>query len=436
MRNLFDQYTQPENRLTHALLSCLAADARLLERFVQWSTGDRAKRRYLKVFEQSLPGDPIEISEDEARQRGLPDGCICDGTGWALLLENKIASQIKADQLRRHINTAARRGLTDCRLLVLSVDEPMRPLPARCVLRRWSQLYEWLRREGKRSSWARCCTEYFEVAEARGVDNDYLKEGTLTVFSGIPFGPDEPYSYLQGKRLLGLLRDELRKDTRLQRHLGIDPKSPGRGAITGQRADAVWDYIGLHVAHGKVFTQFPHLTIGIHAERMEAYVTVPNGVPARLRSDLLGKDFDGFEHRILEVTRALSKIVRSVRGAKPMIVLVQRHYATQRSPAVIDALLRFDPRTALKKGSGRDGTVKFQPEWLKLAYEALFKRKSNLQFQIGMDFPYATCATVRSGKIIGAAVQVWLACEPIIEPAGGYRGRAGTRGSSGESRGP
>jgi hypothetical protein len=67
---------------------------------------------------------------------------------------------------------------------------------------------------------------------------------------------------------------------------------------------------------------------------------------------------------------------------------------------------------------------------------ALFKRKSNLQFQIGMDFPYATCATVRSGKIIGAAVQVWLACEPIIEPAGGYRGRAGTRGSSGESRGP
>jgi len=37
MRNIFDQYTHPENRLTHALMSSLAADPELLRSFVRWA---------------------------------------------------------------------------------------------------------------------------------------------------------------------------------------------------------------------------------------------------------------------------------------------------------------------------------------------------------------------------------------------------------------
>ena len=37
MRNIFDQYSHPENRLTHALASCLAEDRKLLRRFVGWA---------------------------------------------------------------------------------------------------------------------------------------------------------------------------------------------------------------------------------------------------------------------------------------------------------------------------------------------------------------------------------------------------------------
>jgi hypothetical protein len=36
MRNLFDQYNQPENRLSHALAVCLSEDRRLLTRFLRW----------------------------------------------------------------------------------------------------------------------------------------------------------------------------------------------------------------------------------------------------------------------------------------------------------------------------------------------------------------------------------------------------------------
>ena len=35
MRNIFDQYSQPENKLTHSLASCLYEDKRLLNSFLK-----------------------------------------------------------------------------------------------------------------------------------------------------------------------------------------------------------------------------------------------------------------------------------------------------------------------------------------------------------------------------------------------------------------
>lgn len=35
MRNVFDQYDQPENRVTHALMSALHEDAKLLKAFLR-----------------------------------------------------------------------------------------------------------------------------------------------------------------------------------------------------------------------------------------------------------------------------------------------------------------------------------------------------------------------------------------------------------------
>jgi hypothetical protein len=76
MRTLFDPYDQPENRLTHALVSCLANDGRLLRDFVEWTTGRRIPaRRMVRIVEQTLPGEE-ESSEEEAERRGLPDAWI------------------------------------------------------------------------------------------------------------------------------------------------------------------------------------------------------------------------------------------------------------------------------------------------------------------------------------------------------------------------
>src|SRR2546422_9864387 len=109
MRNLFDQYEQPENRLTHALACTLDADRALLRPFLQWAGArDTPPVSQLRITEQQVPGELVSGDEDEGR--GLPDACVFDNEGWALLVEAKVQAGISQDQLRRHSATAQRRG--------------------------------------------------------------------------------------------------------------------------------------------------------------------------------------------------------------------------------------------------------------------------------------------------------------------------------------
>lgn len=418
MRNIFDQYSQPENRLTHALVTCLNEDRALLQRFVRWVCRRKIHGRRAKLFEQSLPGDRLDLSEDESERRGLPDACILDTDEWLLLIETKFQAGVTSDQIRRHIRTASRRGFPNCQVLLIIVKPVRQPVPKGVTVKRWTDIYEWLQRQSERSQWAIKCHKYLEVAESREAANEYLQEGTLTTFSGIPFGPDEPYTYLQAKRVLGLLREELVHDRRLQRQLAADPENPGRGAITGRNADIVWDFIGLrHARSGKVFTQYPHLTLGINRDRLEVYVTIPNGIRSRLRRRLLGDDYTQFERLIVGVTKSLIGVVQGVPGSVPTIVLVQRHYPSQRAEPIHDCWLRFDPRTAVPSRTVWGKNIRHQSQWLVATYDALRNKRSNLQFQIGVDFPYNECQAVRKRTILKAAVDTWLACRPIIKAA-------------------
>jgi len=417
MRNIFDQYTQPENRLTHALLGCLDADRPLLHRFLRWTVGNKPGGR-IHVYEQGFPGFPAALAEEEAERRGLPDGCITNEKDWTLLIETKFAAPLTADQLRRHVRTARRHGLSGIRVLTLTVGPPPAHLPNEVIARPWTDIYQWFVRESPVSEWARRCAEYIEVAEERGVASQYLREGTLTMFSGVPYDSDNPYSYLSAKRLLGLLRAEVCSDARL-RKLGADIKRPGRSAITGREHQSVWDFIPLlHAKNADVFTQFPHLTMGIKDGSVGAHVTFPNGIKSRLRSGLLGRSEEEFRERIQLVNYRLSQIVKRS-GGTPQAVLVQRHYRTQRSKGVEDCLLMFDLRTALPAEDKSRGPIRSQPEWVGTAYQALKARRSNLQFQIGVMFPYIDCPMVRTPKLASFVVETFLACQPIIQAATG-----------------
>lgn len=120
MRNIFDQYRQPENRLTHALAVCLHEDRTLLRRFLAWAgVKPAARAQELAIAEQTLPGD-APATEEEAERKGLPDIVVHDGTTWCLLIESKVQAALTDDQLARHERTLRRRGFEQIHRVALT----------------------------------------------------------------------------------------------------------------------------------------------------------------------------------------------------------------------------------------------------------------------------------------------------------------------------
>jgi hypothetical protein len=416
VRNVFDQYSLPENRVTHALLASLEADQRLLSRFLKWIGVKRPVGRIF-VLQQSLPGEQTRIADrDETERQGLPDGWIHDFREWSVLIESKVSAKPSDDQISRHLSTARRRGFEDVTLLWLTVVPVGRRLASGVINRTWTEVYAWLVHQARTSEWARRAAHYFEVAEVQADMKAQLRQGTLTRFAGVSFNENNPYSYPQAKRLLGLLRDELVRRRKLVRVLGMNPRSPGRKAITGSSTRGVWDFVATQDSKSdKVFTQNLHLTLGISDERVDAYVTIPNAIRSRLRTVLLGREYADFHRTIANTTRKLDRALSKYPGGRPLITVVQRRFASQRSAARYDAVLRFDPRTAIRVGaSRRERSVMYQPQWLVATEQALRHRRSNLQLQIGAEFPYAKASVTRSAKLIDAVADVWLACEPVV----------------------
>ena len=417
MRNVFHQYQQPENRLTHALVCALAEDSRLLKRFTRWATGRATPKGKLQIVEQQRPGEEAR-SEDEAA--GIPDAWIFNDDGWALLFESKITAHLGTGQLRRHLATAARRGFPNATLLVVTARDQAPAIKGDVIALPWTAVYAWLLREKRRSEWAARCANYMEILESDLIEQGTLKEGAVTTFSGIPFDSENPYSYLEAKRLLKLAMDKLRGNAKLKRELRMDPIAPGRGAITGSEGVAVWDFLRLKHAKGaQSFTQYPHLTLAIERDRLLAIVTIPNSVRADFRGRLLNLGLDGFGALLSGVNTRLIKVLRGDNGAAPRVVVVQRRYMTQSSPAIYDATLEFDLRTAFPTSRGRGKRiVKAQPQWLGATFNALSKKRSNLQIAIGASFPYTRSSTVHERTILDRIATTWIACKPLLTAMG------------------
>ena len=409
MRNILDQYEAPENRLTHALGSCLERDRQLLRAFIQWATGRKElPPGRLEVLEQQVPGTPLGI-EDEDESTGLPDLWIHNGAQWSLVVESKVAASVSAAQLRRHANTARRNGFVDIAVLVLAPAVPGHRVPD-VVYRTWPEVYCWLRRQARRSEWAACMTEYMEIAEARMTADGYLGDHLLTEFDGIPFGLDHPYTYGEAKRVLRLALAELRKRPDL-RKLGMDPARAGHSAITGRDGTAVWDFLWLQEAEGKPnFTSCPHLTLGIETQRANVIVTLPDAVPARMRNNLTGLGVDGFTKLVGDVEPHISKAVRQVKKACPFMIVVQRRYPSRRSAPIVDARVEFDLRTAVGRSAS---AVKRQPQWVRAVFDALSAKRSNLQVAIGAILPYGD-SHMHSREILNVIAGVWVGCKPWL----------------------
>lgn len=312
--------------------------------------------RKLLVLEQQYPGEE-EPGEDELERRGIPDGWIFDEESWCIFIETKVIAKLGSDQIRRHRRTAENRGFEHIIAVAIAPVLPA-PLPSGTIPLEWRNVYAWLRRRGSDSKWAAMAADYLEIAEAKLIDTGQFREGTLTMFSGFPFGPDQQFTYLEGKRVLKLALNELRTRRDLLHRLGINPKSPGRASITGRQGDAVWDFLSLSMASDESkFTNYPHLTLRVGSQDVRAMVTVPDNVNRVTKQKLKGSGEAGFQALVEDIVSNLKPLLRNHKGAAPWFRGVQRRWRTQREAPFVDASIEFDLRTAIPSG----GPPKTQP---------------------------------------------------------------------------
>lgn len=414
MRNVFDQYAQAENRVTHALMSAVAFDRILLASFLRDLAGVRSPipARDLAVLEQRYPGED-ELEEEALQRRGIPDGWIYDEeNAWCVFIETKVTARLHAAQVESHRRTAARRGFRTVKAVVI-VPRISAALPADVAALEWRTVYAWLKRHAARSEWAARAAEYLEIAEARLIEKQTFVEGTLTMFAGIPFGSEHPYTYLEAKRLLKLAREELRTRRDLQKTLGMNALVDGRGMIKGRDADAVWDFLSLsRASDAEKFTKYPHLTLNIASHAVEAMVTIPHHVNTPVKRAIRELGEDGIQQMVERILRNLKPLLRSHKYATPWFRGVQRRYPGQSAVPFVDARIDFDLRTAVPDS----GLPKAQPNWLSAAFGSFAdKRGTNYQIQLGVVFPYARCPELASPKALGLIADAWLGFKPLTD---------------------
>ncbi len=156
--NLFDQYSQHENRVTNALLQTLASSPRLFQSFLRVFLGIRVRLRKDRVVitAQKRPhgrGDRPEGVQAAGERDSIPDGWIvCDEGDWAVVIESKVQPQrLRQEQLRAHLRAISSFGRRF--LLVLTPDEqPPRELARirgnQVAVRwhSWRMIHEWISR--------------------------------------------------------------------------------------------------------------------------------------------------------------------------------------------------------------------------------------------------------------------------------------------------
>jgi len=95
---------------------------------------------------------------------------------------------------------------------------------------------------------------------------------------------------------------------------------------------------------------------------------------------------------------------------------MQRRYQTQRSIPYRDGLIDFDPRVTFGKQTPQAGPpIKQQQEWARAVYELLRNKRSNLQFQIGVEFYHKDFDELKGKDADKSFVAVFTAIKPFLQ---------------------
>lgn len=370
---LFDQYSNEENRLTHALLHTVGSSEWLFSRFLKSFVGiDFSVAK--GAFEISTQKVPFSHGDEKAEEvESIPDAWVVDeasNLGIAVEVKDR-RNSLSLSQLRRHANRI--RTYKHPYLLVITPDlrkptkivelERKEGKRLNVVWRSWDEVFRWLtklpiKRSEKRKK------EEFLVASMR----EYLERRREVLgFQGIYF--PKGFNVVEAKAILNAEMEEL-ESTVKKIYRDLVKRRP---AITTFSQEGVWDCFGSEDG----FTTDLHITLGI-SERMHTIsLIIPNSAKkawARLKTIFYDEAYED----------QLFSILHNVRKKVPYLFIefTQRHFIAMKH-AFRDGYMEFDIDTLGPPFRTKQSKAKEFPVWLHAVRAAIVYKRGTINTQVG-----------------------------------------------------
>jgi hypothetical protein len=425
IRNIFDQYAQPENRLTHALVQVLARDEILAREFLaRFVPGLKVPPKHELCFscqrfpEQEAELPEAKLAEEEEAGGGIPDFWVYrkgddDEPGWAVFCECKVTATLQAEQLKNHAETARKLRFQSPYLLTITPSKPeseafrlLPPSVGACPVA-WSEVYEFM--EGHTDhEYIEDFLDYMHVVEGMLMTAERDFE-PLTKFTGVPFGASHPYSAIEAKTILRALMRELRPRLGESGVLKVNSEV-GKKAISGP-----WDVVRFGSSE-EAFTKHPHITVGIDREECLIQLTLPDKAQTaywkRIRACSGQQLLDAFRGvaRGIGPQRPLGK---GFWEPRLRVYLEQVHFWGQRDPRS-DGDLEFDLNTVLYQQP--QANVKPVQAWLPALCSMLTaKPRANFELGLRVRYPYVDGSVCRDAGFIDVLAKSAEALKPFLD---------------------
>lgn len=387
LRNIFDQYTQEENHITHSLFVVLTHNPRLLHRF-------------LAYFELKIPEKKLKLLTQTAPRRhlsrsGLPDGYIfSEDYDVCIAVESKIVEgALTIDQLKRHLAVLAE--YRESYLLVLAPEEnPGRDIqlffsanPASRYIS-WTTLLKFMLMKGADGS-AKTVGGYLFGEFIRYMERKYH----MTPFNGFNFdeGYDDGLAIHYVKRVSDLIHDPM---------VTIYPECTGRRQSIGGPWQA-W------FPKGAEARSAIHPGFGVAPDMLSCTVVLPNGCR---------KEWKNFSYHLEPGSAILKTVLLDVYkkrpvGSRAVLSFRQRHYLAQRASPIEDA----DTRISISTLFGKDHSKANDAWWDHLRNIVRNKSNYNYQLEIGYEMPYKACPILANTEATAVMLAAFRALRPVYD---------------------
>jgi len=404
---LFDQYSNQENRLPHALMHTLAGSEKLFKQFLRKNL-DISSGLIGREFQISTQKRPFSQEDIDIRKvDSVPDGWIVESQqGIGILIEVKdVKNGVRLSQLRSNIKRLS--GYESPYLLVITPDLS---LPSKIeslideindsisiVWKSWNEIYLLFRnlyesdfqKQSKESYILNAMLEYLECRRE------------ILGFQGIRFRGD--YDVEEAKKILIAEMEALEETVH-----ELFPRLTGRrGAITTAFSkSSVWDCFGAPEG----FTSDVHVTVSLGEQYHDISLTVPHG--ARHRWKRLKKIFsdDNLEVSLLNILEHLRKQVPDL-----FLEFIQRHFLYQRK-SYRDAFLEFHIDTVGTPFKNNRSKVKEFPIWYSTIREAVAGKSSmNAQIMFKIRYYYSDTPNIENEKFMDSVIHAIKSLKPLYE---------------------